>query len=157
MWTSAVNNSSNFEPSKEHLNGLVNYEIVILDKDETRHEFIDRIDYDESTCSSHVYFRHFPPGAVLALKCGLNERLQKNLRNLKQRLFADETDNALNISINKLDSEELSIALFKKESEEQSEIESGMYVLNNGERLVYGGVQGVMEVLERERSVWRRI
>jgi hypothetical protein len=79
MWTSAVNNSRDFEPRKELLNGFENYKIVILDKDETRHEFIDRIDYDETTCSSRVYFRHFPLGAVVALKCGLNERLKTNL------------------------------------------------------------------------------
>ena len=136
-----------YSRNSAYLNGREDFEVLI--DSPSQHQFIDRIDYDDLACSSHVHFKHFPPGAIVLLQCSLNEKLLGTLSSIGSKLAGQNLKQATG----QLTFDELNIILYRCENEEQSDIKSGCYNLANHGPLVYAGFQGVMNVLERQRLV----
>lgn len=136
-----------YTPSADSVNGIQGYNLL-FEENVTQSSFIDKIDYSDSSCSSNIYFKHFPPSAVCVFKCSLNERLLKVLADMKQKL--NDTSKLKSV-IADLTFDELNIVLYRCSNEEESDVKSGCYSLPNTGTLVYAGLQGVMNILERER------
>jgi glycogen debranching enzyme len=149
-----------FQMNEKYINGLSNYKCRVAENiaPETSH-FIGRIDYDGST--SHVHFKSFPPGTVLAFRVVLNESTASVLPHIRQSIgelmnscVIGSTRKSYEIEaiLNSLTFDELNVILFRCSSEEVDEqIDSDVYDVPKYGRLIYCGLQGFMNVLEKER------
>jgi glycogen debranching enzyme len=141
-------NRAEYKRSDTSLNGIENFEVVIDENSSlNQSRFIERIDYNDSACSSTVHFKYFPPSTVIIFKCSLNENLLGALTSMKLKMNSQEIDQV----IERLNFDELNIILYRCENEEQSDIKSGTYGLSKHGALVYAGLQGVINILEHER------
>ena len=148
-----------FKMSEEYVNGLNDHEIVFNENVQVNmSRFILRIDYNGD--ESYVYFKYFPPGAVALFKVDLNEKSLSQLGFIRESIF--ELSNAqsgqmiCDIDIEKiigdLNFDDLNILLFRCSNEEKAEhIDSDAYDLNGHGHLIYCGLQGFINVLEKER------
>ncbi|CAF0868627.1 unnamed protein product [Brachionus calyciflorus] len=155
-----IPDANEYKPSDNVLNGLENCVLKLSENvNLASSSFINWIDYDGSR--SLVHFKYFPPGAVICFKVILNDdsssrlpfirRSIADLLNTKinQEFLTNEIENILN----KLNFDELNILLYRCSQEETSEgINSDVYNIPNYGPLVYAGIQGFINVLERERT-----
>lgn len=147
--------SFEFEQSSKFINGLQDYEIQFNENIQiSSSRFIDKIEYDSN--ESKVYFKHFPPGAVTVLKVALNEKSLSQLGFIRESIFelSNATQGCSDIEriIGALTFDELNILLFRCSNEEKGEqIDSDAYDIPGHGPLVYCGLQGFMNILEKER------
>lgn len=78
MYTRKFSNDE-FKKSKEFINGLTNYNLVIKENViAEQSEFIDHLDYNGDR--TLVHFKYFPPGGVILFKVVLNETSSKAVK-----------------------------------------------------------------------------
>lgn len=157
-------NSEPYKASSTYVNGLKNFKLILTENQSVhKSTFIDRIDYDGSV--SRVHFKYFPPGTVVAFKVILNDESSFALPYLRQSIaqlshsqsqsqnhHGNHGNHEIDSIFNKLTFDELNILLFRCADEESDEkINSSAYELADYGRLVYCGLQGFMNVLEKER------
>lgn len=152
-----------YKQNDAYINGLSNYRLVMkqnLRVEES--ELIGHVDYNGDR--TNVHFKYFPPGAVLLLKVALNEsslEQVKSVRNQLVDLIGCQIEVAQKMTtykseiekiLNELSHDELNILLYRCSPEETSEqINSDVYTLPAPvNSLVYAGLQGFVNVLERE-------
>lgn len=109
---------------------------------------------------SHVHFKFFPAGAVAVFKVSLNQKSADSLPFIKQSVaelkscLVNNPNAKVDIDriLSRLNFDELNILLYRCSTEETDEqIESDVYTIPNYGPLVYCGLQGFVNVLERER------
>lgn len=148
-----------YKPSETYVNGLSNYKLKLKENvDEKQSDFIERIDYDGNV--SYVHFKYFPPGTIIAFDVVLNDIAFSNLVSLRRSVSelmnckVDGVCGTVEIEkiLNSLSFDELNILLFRCSNEEGSEnINSNSYDIPKYGPLVYCGLQGFMNILEKER------
>ena len=152
--------SSSSAAAASVIRGLRNYKLKLreLGSELAASDYIGRVDYNgESSC---VHFKYFPPGTVLCLAVSLNESASDVLPFLHASIgklrAAPKTSDLSNIDkiISSLSYDELNILLFRCSSEEASEqIGSNVYEVPGYGPLVYCGLVGFLNVLDKQRAL----
>jgi glycogen debranching enzyme len=138
-------NDSEFKPNTQYVNGLENYQLIINQNNDEQLKFIQQIDYNDQECSSTVHFKLFPPSSVVIFKVVLNQAQLSNINQVRSMIHSVDS------FVESLSYDELNIILYRCSQEEQNEIQSGCYALDSYGELVYAGLQGIMNILEKER------
>jgi glycogen debranching enzyme len=145
-------NQKDFKESKDFINGLENFELQ-FNQNVKESKFIHHIDYDGNT--SHVHFKYFPPGTVMVFKVVLNQVSAEKLPFINEnilKLISKNGNSDIDKIFESINFEELNILLFRCGNEEASEqIGSSVYDIPGHGPLVYCGLQGIMNVLEKQR------
>jgi glycogen debranching enzyme len=159
------NGSLAFKQNDNYINGLDSYLLYFEDFESDNLEmsikksrFIESIHYDDKTQTSYINFKLFPPGAISAFKVSLHKSAKNNLLNAEKSIQQlnkyktnEESENIGKI-LDNLSYDELNILLFRCSSEESAEPNDlDVYNLPNYGPLVYAGLQGIMNIINKER------
>lgn len=157
-----IENSPEFKQSDQFINGLENYSLNLKEginfSNLNESDLIDRIDYDGNV--SYVHFKYFPPGALICFKIVLNDVSARVLPFIRESLAEllnsnineEKMQNEIESVLNHLNYDELNILLYRCANEETSEnINSNVYDIPKYGPLVYAGLQGFMNILEKQR------
>lgn len=150
-----------FLQNHQFINGLTNYELELNEKIQiNQSRFIGNVIYNGVETS--VHFKYFPPGSIIVFKVVLNENsltvlpyLQDALNDLNNSAISCETNvnnSEIENILSSLSYDELNILLFRCSQEESNEgINSDVYVIPNYGSLIYCGLRGFMNILDKER------
>jgi glycogen debranching enzyme len=144
-----------YQKSESYINGIENYSLKFQEniKDFNESFFISNVESNKD--ETKFYFKNLPPGAVIAFSFGIDDELIDpiiKLRSNIQVLTKNETCNEFYSILDRLTADELNILLFRVAEEEiNEEISSNIYNIPNYGDLVFCGLQGFMNVLEKVR------
>lgn len=147
-----------FKKDEFYINGLENFKLQFNEnlnlESLNKSFFISNIKIDEN--ETVIYFKDLPPGSVIAFSCGISDKLTEAIQNLRSKILTscvtDDGSSILSRIVDRLSFDELNILLFRSAEEEIDEqIFSSVYNIPNYGSLLFCGLQGFMNVLEKLR------
>ena len=137
-----------YKKNESVINGMENYDLKFEENIENLDQsfFISHIKCDDD--ETVFYFKYLPPGTVIGFSFGLRKELLESFEQFGSGCKSSDVDSI----ITRLSFDELNILLYRVSDEEvDEEISSNAYNVPNYGSLIFCGLQGFVNILEKAR------
>ncbi len=144
------NHHYEFKKSNQYINYLENYDLDFQENlnvtDLDRSIFISTIDASQAEATV-LNFKDFPPSSVIALEASLSSDSMESIEYVRDKIEALKSGT---VDFKLLDFDDLNVILYRCSNEERDEeIPSDVYVVPNYGPLLFCGLQGFINVLQK--------